>query len=96
MNLKEAVKRGAAWLDANHPGWREKINLAELEMEHCSKCILGQLFGDYDPSTLPGWETGWDNNAPQFTMGFSAFEAHSNDNRWHELSYLWKKEIRGH
>lgn len=43
----ERVRAGAAWLDANHPGWVERIDLASLDLSDCQQCILGQTFGDY-------------------------------------------------
>lgn len=42
-----AVKRGAYWLDENHPGWVRKINLASLDMKLCNTCVIGQAVGDY-------------------------------------------------
>ena len=42
-----AVKRGAYWFDENHPDWARKINLDELDMAQCDRCIIGQAIGDY-------------------------------------------------
>jgi Uri superfamily endonuclease len=44
----KAVDHGAALLDERLPGWRRVIDPDGLELRHCSECILGQLFGDYD------------------------------------------------
>jgi hypothetical protein len=41
------VAAGAAWLDANRPGWWQRINLATLDLGDPCRCVLGQLFGDY-------------------------------------------------
>jgi hypothetical protein len=43
----DAVAKGAAWLDANHLGWVDSIDLLVLKMTHERKCILGQLFDGY-------------------------------------------------
>lgn len=47
MNLKDEVAKAAAVLDAEHPGWHEKINLASLNLGSCTNCILGQLDGHF-------------------------------------------------
>lgn len=39
----EAVKKGAAMLDAKIPGWIDMIDLANLEMSLNRGCILGQI-----------------------------------------------------
>jgi hypothetical protein len=55
MNTPEADKarlfrnarEGAELLDRRSTGWAERIDLQELEMWDCTRCILGQVFGDY-------------------------------------------------
>lgn len=42
-----AVKKGAEWLDENHPGWEFRIDLGDLQMSNCERCIVGQAVGDY-------------------------------------------------
>jgi hypothetical protein len=45
----DSVKRGAALLDAGPiEKWWQKININTLEMASCTRCILGQLFNDYE------------------------------------------------
>lgn len=44
----ERVERGAAWLDEHEPGWELKIDLGELNLASCYKCILGQVYGRYE------------------------------------------------
>lgn len=46
-DAKIAVKRGIFWLDENHPGWAERIDLDQLEMAECETCVIGQAVGDY-------------------------------------------------
>lgn len=38
---------GANFLDSAYPGWFHKIDVHNIDMEHYSNCILGQLYGDY-------------------------------------------------
>jgi hypothetical protein len=45
--VAESVARGAALLDEKLPGWDERIDLADLQLASCYRCVLGQLFGRY-------------------------------------------------
>lgn len=54
--LESCVQRGAAFLDAEKPGWRDSINLATLRMDSGTQCVCGQVFRT-DASTI---ETGYD------------------------------------
>lgn len=46
--VPERVAAGVAWLDANHPGWVARVNPGLLRMSDCARCVLGQLFGNYN------------------------------------------------
>lgn len=46
-DLNLAVKRGVSWLDENHEGWENRIDLDKLEMGSCQSCVIGQAVGDY-------------------------------------------------
>lgn len=45
--IRLRVANGAALLDAEVPGWADKINLDTFDMSYPRTCILGQLFGEY-------------------------------------------------
>ncbi|HYE80030.1 MAG TPA: hypothetical protein VEI97_18785 [bacterium] len=45
---RERVARGAALLDEQAPGWAEKVNVGWLDMSYATRCVLGQLYGNYD------------------------------------------------
>ena len=45
--IEERVEAGAAWLEANRPGWVDRINLKTLNLGDPCKCVLGQEFGTY-------------------------------------------------
>jgi hypothetical protein len=53
------VARGAALLDHKNPGWWRAINIGFLDMEKCTRCILGQLYGQYQHglNQLEMWES---------------------------------------
>lgn len=42
------VAKGARLLDNRVPGWETRIDRANLKMRHVGRCILGQLYGDYN------------------------------------------------
>lgn len=46
-DLKLAVKKGAYWLDENHPNWANSLNLEKLQMNNCGYCVIGQAVGHY-------------------------------------------------
>ncbi len=41
----KSVRRGAAFLDKERPGWADKINVPRLDIGSPSDCIVGQLHG---------------------------------------------------
>lgn len=45
----ERVAAGAALLDRKRPGWAAVLLAAAgtLEMDDCTECVLGKLFGDF-------------------------------------------------
>ena len=63
--VAESVARGAALLDEKLPGWDERIDLADLQLASCYRCVLGQLFarspipaGTCSPYGLGIWVLG--------------------------------------
>lgn len=44
-HLRPFVERGARLLDDRAPGWAHEVNVRELQMGRCDKCILGQVEG---------------------------------------------------
>ena len=43
----ERAFRGASLLDDKMPGWAGRIDAAELDINQCANCVLGQLFDGY-------------------------------------------------
>lgn len=61
--LRPRVERGAALLDSVEPYWFKLVEVA-LDLSDCKRCVLGQVFGDYDDGLdllnisndlLPAW-----------------------------------------
>lgn len=73
-DLMPRVEKGAAWLDVNRPGWFDAINCDELNIESCSRCVLGQLFGSFDDGMarlVEGYDE-WAYNPASGEHGFAA------------------------
>lgn len=90
-DLEAAAARGAKFLDKQIVDWYTQINMSQLDLGSCDKCIIGQLFGEYGHI---------DNLSRPFTFrythGFSAPipETGDRDERWNTLRRAWIKEIR--
>src|SRR5262245_29088193 len=39
------IARGAALLDARRPGWRENLDVDDLDMGSVTRCVIGQTLG---------------------------------------------------
>lgn len=98
--VDEVVSRGANWLDENHPGWTARINLDDLMMNNCTKCVIGQAIGNYyevielasGDSTEYGWaiENGfcapdcWDADLGRYDQEAEARYYINLETRWTE------------
>lgn len=59
-DMKLSVKRGAHWMDENHPGWAKKIDFATLNMSSCNSCVIGQAVQDTFYTVCFEGAKGWD------------------------------------
>lgn len=55
LTITERVARGASHLDSLMPGWRDKIDVLELNIESTRRCVLGQLYLDEHPEAEMFW-----------------------------------------
>jgi hypothetical protein len=62
--IDERVAAGSAWLDANRPGWWQRINLDTLDLGDPCECVLGQEDGNY-------WDTAPDLGGDAAVLGFN-------------------------
>ena len=89
------AKAGADFLDANHHGWAEKIDLDTLSMAGCFNCVLGQLYGNCGDGfhalkkdlTKFKFETLW-----VFDLGFAS-EQGDHQMNYAALNRAWRVEI---
>lgn len=102
---EENAHRGALLLDSAVPDWRHQIDLNRLELSSCARCVLGQVFGDYQKAidTVPVF-AAFDRH--DRTAAFYGFELppdarkHFIDERtwrwhWNALRTAWVEVITG-
>ncbi len=89
----QAVANGAKYLDEFGPeGWRDKIDLATLDVRRLRSCPLGQLYG--------GFYVGWEkmsrdlDGARHADASWYGFDIHMDiDNE--EMVEAWRKLLAG-
>lgn len=47
-DLFRRVQNGVKWLDQEHEGWRDRIDVDLIDMGSVDVCVLAQLFGHAD------------------------------------------------
>lgn len=77
------VAAGIKKLDADKPGWRDLIDVQTLDLESCSVCVLGQVFGDYHD----GRAQLDISSAVAYQMGFNT------EGSFRELTEAWKEAL---
>lgn len=90
LTVRPEVQRGAEWLDERQPGWDRKVNLAELDLNSCTFCVIGQLFGDY--FKIIDSELGGDDEAFGFYVD-TPLDSSSFDANWAKLTEEWRDLI---
>lgn len=90
---QENVKRGAAWMDENYPGWAHEIDMDVFDMNRFESCIAGQCEG------ISLYKMGY-STAESFgfyvPLEFCIHDDIDNgDTDYPQLTELWKKEIYG-
>ena len=45
--LHTAFAQGRDLLTEKQPGWEQRVNLSQLDLDKVNRCILGQIYGDY-------------------------------------------------
>ena len=46
--VSKRVAKGASLLDRKMPGWERQVDLASLEIASCCRCMLGQLYEQFE------------------------------------------------
>ena len=87
---EEQMIRGAmAFLDDNCSGWLNRINLSTLIMDDIRKCVLGQLYGNYDDAVSSLGLT----RKQAIAFGFSGELIGDMVSCWQRVKMLWPRMI---
>jgi len=84
MFFEKEVRAGAQFLDEQRPGWELKLNVGELDLNSCSQCVIGQLYGEYTMNI----EGLTDSDQGRSELGF--FVPYDMDTAWH--AWYWAQE----
>jgi hypothetical protein len=91
--VRERVNRGVELLDETFPDWANMVQKQILRMDHCSYCVLGQMFGIYNSGLAT---IGMSHDAAiehGFDFADGDFDQDEVEQRYAELEFLWKYEI---
>lgn len=88
-DLCERARKGAAWLDEVEPNWDQQIDVDELLLESCCRCVMGQIYGTFNHGILLYW--GRD-PSPAYDLGLLLAAGASRDD-YARLTDAWKKII---
>lgn len=94
--IKLRVRAGMALLDKERPDWRDAINLDELDLQHCEKCILGQVFSNFMAGCRILGITGKANSYGfdvDWQMGVEVSDEVQEDAVWYAYKETWVQEI---
>jgi hypothetical protein len=92
--IKDRIARGAKLLDEKVPGWIDKINLEELNLEDICDCVVGQAFPDQSYCSVICdvlWPDLKDNTAILLIDHGFAIDGYPG---YHILTQKWKDYIR--
>lgn len=100
-DAKMAVKRGIYWLDENHPGWAQRIDLGTLEMSECQDCVIGQAIGDYGENIVKASGVEYPASARwsiehgfESPVVFAMNDGLEVNYGYRELDILWSEEVQ--
>lgn len=93
--FEQAVKQGTALLDAQRPGWRDRIGVRDIEMDDARRCILGRLYGTYQKGLEALWPGKTEDEQIDMaeSHGFQLAAEHDDD-YWEALWQLWDAELK--
>ncbi len=104
-----AVKKGSYELDQRYPGWRQAVELSELDMHDCDSCVLAHVAEWRGLGMVNGYysmldEMVEDNSAVQtewaIEHGFMEDETirsddyESYDANWHLMEEAWAQVVK--
>ncbi len=87
------VETGIRLLDKQMPGWADHVDLRTLEIESCTRCVVGQLFGFARPDDLWWGYKGLGVESPR-RFGFSLDWDLGHRVTYGGLTRAWRRKIR--
>jgi hypothetical protein len=94
---EERVSRGVELLNAKVANWRQRINVHNLEMEDCMRCVLGQVFRKeyHDGGFIFGLEMLGIPLGDDWRYGFDTSPQRYQDEEpeYNDLLLAWKKHL---
>lgn len=92
QTAEKCVERGVKFLNGVKPGWFEEIDLETLDLARGSRCVLGQLYGDFhDGVRLFTKRVDWDEKFAWATARGFALPEMLDDGL---LTPIWLERIR--
>lgn len=91
----ERVQRGIALLKEKHgDGWVEKIDLRELKLHKGAYCVLGQVYGNYEPGCRDLGLEPFRQDAIDCGFLIPTWETNRRGpDGWEELQQAWEQEL---
>lgn len=86
------VARGMALLDKERPGWRERIDVAKLDLSSCYACVLGQLAGEYRTGANR-LDIHEEDDRPDHNARLLGFWGEGFTPGWRALTRVWRRGL---
>jgi hypothetical protein len=72
--FENQIARGMAALDAEVPGWRERVRCDALDVQSPYRCVLAQVFGSYGAPAALSFRARHDDSACGFAVDFTMLD----------------------
>lgn len=92
--VTERVQAGAKFLDKHKPGWWQDIDVKRLNLGSPCRCILGQLYHDFNEGIE--WLRDIDFDTDPDALGFDVdeYDWPETSKSFAALTKAWKEEIQ--
>lgn len=95
ISIEDRVTNGIVLLDVTSPGWRDKVNIDDLNMRSGADCILGQIYGSYTDGVNALW-SDWDSRDDAELDAKHGFDEGQNENQIYDLLHReWVRRLTG-
>lgn len=91
--LSGHVADGVAMLDGFRPGWEDAIDEFTLEIESCTACVLGQIFGSFSHGLRALEMSEDDAVACGMEADFGITDEVDEFDQYQALTALWRRRL---